>query len=1180
MSDNQTTATLIIDAKGLEKLVPLAASVGASVSSSLGQIDASTKMVEESLRQMTVEAKKDLAIVTASNRQMTAAVEADAAIRIASANAEGAERAQAARLMASTQIESERQVTALVREDAALRVQAQKQSDALQLSSHNSMLKQASAAQSAFTKMASADARQRLADSNNLARQTLDTSKNNARQTLANSNNTARQTLLTTRLTANATITQAKIVAGVNQTLLRQQGQQQASQSRLNLAIVNNAARQTIQTSKATTAIQIANINATSRAAQTAARQQMQNQRLQARQAGGGGGGGGGIGSSLMGMMGVGAGLNGWMQLGKMAIEFTKNMAEQAIAADKVATAYERQLVGARNLAGGQAQLNALLEAYEESAGGAIDKVTALQDVTKLMALGIANSVGEISQFTKAARGISIAMGTSVQEVTQDIALATGNLSTRRLDQLGLSIQEVNDRTEELRETNESWSREQAFGQAIIEIGIQKFGDLTESAQAQATGVEKMEKAWQNFGLIMSQIAKGPIDNVADALEDVLVKANEVAESLRKTQIENTPAPSVQGSLNFGTTGSEDLSTAKAIKASAERGIISFNERLERIKNGLDKSGKTVEEISSDMEHAKRRLQEANISIAVINATHMLATGNIPGGDPARPASSGVQGDRFTREQLDLIVEREDEMTRISNDAGNARLEETNQYERQRTNIIEQYEQQIAENAEDFARRRERDDEEFNRDIEKVMEDSNKRQIEAEQDLADTLDRMRRDAGRQQARWLRDFNKSIEDNNEDAAKRVGKENEDFAEDQAEAKKDSNDKIADLEADYEDDREKALRSHNDTIMEAAAHLDAWAIFNEQRRFAREEKEADKAHQKDIKDEQDALQAKLDEQRKGHEEQLDDIRTANEDRNQAEKEAYDQRVADANEALEQQIDDQIAAAAKEKDERDAQDAERLQDMKDAHKLRQDQEDTDRGIQLDRDFAHHNSQLTELDRVHGERITQIGNQEKKARDQYDAEFLKRMDQAGLHNAEWAAAQKKHEEESIASFDTFWKLIGKQFKDPTFGPKPEGDVGEAFNPYKGFLESYLGKLADDLANAQTPDEIKEINDLITRTNNALNSLNGTTTKASAMMVGGLSESAPWTGLDSSMSNLSNVMNSGYRAESSSVTMGDITIVLGDIGKRTDNDVKQLVGAAMLEWVNKAANYSSTSRW
>lgn len=203
---------------------------------------------------------------------------------------------------------------------------------------------------------------------------------------------------------------------------------------------------------------------------------------------------------SVGGAFGVSLGVAGVVQLGRLAI-----------GADAVATAYRRQQVAAVNLAGSQANLNALLSTYQRVTGGAVDRATALSDVTRLMAVGFGDTTQELEEFVRAARGISVATGQQQDYVISQLQLAIANQSTLRLDQLGLGVAEVEQRINDLRSANSGLTKEMAYQQAILGLAAEKFGALVDSAEAQATGAEKAAAAWKNARLELGELARGPV---------------------------------------------------------------------------------------------------------------------------------------------------------------------------------------------------------------------------------------------------------------------------------------------------------------------------------------------------------------------------------------------------------------------------------------------------------------------------------------------------------------------------------------------------------------------------------------------------------------------------------------------------------------------------------------------
>jgi hypothetical protein len=220
-------------------------------------------------------------------------------------------------------------------------------------------------------------------------------------------------------------------------------------------------------------------------------------------------------------------------------------VARLVVELEGVATAYDRQAIAARALAGSQEEVNDLLAAYEQATGGAIDKATALADVTRLQAIGFADSAEEIERFARSVRGISLATGQNQDYVSQQLQLAIANQSTMRLDQLGLGVSEVKKKVAELRAENRGLTEEMAYQEAVLGLAEQKFGALTKSQEAQATGVEKASKAWKDFRLQLGQTTQSPVNAFFDriahslaidiqAMKDFAIAIENVKDKLRE----------------------------------------------------------------------------------------------------------------------------------------------------------------------------------------------------------------------------------------------------------------------------------------------------------------------------------------------------------------------------------------------------------------------------------------------------------------------------------------------------------------------------------------------------------------------------------------------------------------------------------------------------------------------
>jgi hypothetical protein len=218
-----------------------------------------------------------------------------------------------------------------------------------------------------------------------------------------------------------------------------------------------------------------------------------------------------GVVGQMAAAFGVTFGAGTLAQLGRMAVD-----------ASAVATAYRRQQVAALELAGSQTKLNQLLDAYQRATGGAIDRATALADVTRLQAIGFADTAAELERFVRAARGISIATGQQQDYVISQLQLAIANQSTLRLDQLGLGVAEVKKRVAELKAENRGLTTEMAYQNAVLGLAEQKFGALTRAAEGQATGVEQAGRAWADARLKLGELVSFPVNVAGQVITDWL----------------------------------------------------------------------------------------------------------------------------------------------------------------------------------------------------------------------------------------------------------------------------------------------------------------------------------------------------------------------------------------------------------------------------------------------------------------------------------------------------------------------------------------------------------------------------------------------------------------------------------------------------------------------------------
>lgn len=549
------------------------------------------------------------------------------------------------------------------------------------------------------------------------------------------------------------------------------------------------------------------------------------------------GGGGGGVAGSLVGGLlgGIGVGVGGYA---------LANLGQGLLDATKQATAYDRQAVAAKNLAGSQAQLNELLAVYQKESGGAISKTDSLAAVTRLLATGYAKNTKDLGQFVRASRGSSIALGRPQEDVTQDIQLAISNTSVKRLDQIGLGIKEVNDRITLLRKNDKGLQREQAFGAAVMQLLDEKYGKLSKTAEGQATGLEKLAKAWDDLTLAMGKNAKSPVNRLAGGVANTI-----------------------------GYYSSPDRNEASAM------GLGNLTPKLLNKDNPFDQLSAFLAGFGT-----KGQVTRYNLS--------QLAQGGGNGltryGDGAPTAS---------RPPVSRWDSMRDDQQQVLTDAYKQSLEIEKNYNRQRQDEVSSYNQSVASLEKNYHKSQIREDEDFARSRARATRDYDKQIVN-----------VIRDSQERDANYLHDYNKNV----------------------SLAKRDGNKRLSEIEDNYQEEQKKALKSHRLAMLKAAGQLDAVALLDERLAYKLDQDERKKAHDKQVKDEQDALAQRL-----------SDL-----------KDNYDEQLSDAHKADKKRIEEMAA--------------DRKQQLAD--------EDEDRAIQKGREIQDHNDELDEMTRVHNEKMAKI--------------------------------------------------------------------------------------------------------------------------------------------------------------------------------------------------------------
>jgi len=233
-----------------------------------------------------------------------------------------------------------------------------------------------------------------------------------------------------------------------------------------------------------------------------------QPQRPQQPIGGGQGGGQGGIFDNIGNSLLTGA-------AGYFSIQGARYIAEQAAAFAEFGTQVRRTEASFKILSGSAGEADARIRAIKDAGGGAIDTLHAMELANQGVSLHLANTAKGFDDLTKAGREIALVSPVihDVQSAISELGLASANLSFRRLDQLGLTTDEVKAKMKELQAANSSLDDSQAFLAASIDTLKAKYEPLLQTQAAQASGLEKLKVA---FSDLWAEMAKGPVGQGVD----------------------------------------------------------------------------------------------------------------------------------------------------------------------------------------------------------------------------------------------------------------------------------------------------------------------------------------------------------------------------------------------------------------------------------------------------------------------------------------------------------------------------------------------------------------------------------------------------------------------------------------------------------------------------------------
>lgn len=532
-----------------------------------------------------------------------------------------------------------------------------------------------------------------------------------------------------------------------------------------------------------------------------------------------------------------------------LGLQGLKQLADAAIAATETATAYNRQMVAARGLAGSQQELNHLLEVYQEASGGAVDKATALQNVTKLMSVGFADNAQELEKFTTIIRGISVAMGQSQDFVTQNLILELFSQRGARLDQLGLEYDKVKAKADQLAAADANLTAKQAYQNAVLDEAQKKFGKLAESPEAAKTGLEKAGSAAKDFGLTMGQFVGPTVNLVGEDVARTITRWNDGLQgligltTLLGTQMGlihmSAPTGSIASRSGLGA-GLQQAPQAFNYQPSAAENAIRLD-WAKGIKEQTQQANEQIQQANDD--YQQQRLQsEKNFYKSSSDAAEDFARQRQREEQDLTDSISRLHRDSARREQeqaadlargiADATTNSEEKIADARKDASERLVQLDEDYEKDRIKRAKELSDQLIEAAgnldakqvAELQRNAKRQEEEA-----KATHDDQRKEIQKQlqERIDDERKNLAKSIAQQQEAYDRQLQQSreadalrIEDMKADLKKRQDQEDIDYGIRMARAQRDHDDQLAEMDRTH-GDRIAQIQKHGDEDLAALA-----------------------------------------------------------------------------------------------------------------------------------------------------------------------------------------------------------------------------------------------------------------------------------------------------------------------------------------------------------------------
>lgn len=334
---------------------------------------------------------------------------------------------------------------------------------------------------------------------------------------------------------------------------------------------------------------------------------------------------------------------------------------------------------------------------------------------TDLVALGLVNTHDEAVRFARV-----------VTELDQDIGelvLALSNQTTRRFDQLGVSVFGFQERLDRLKGT---MSDEDAFTMAFLEQAEAQIERVGGKAGTSAGDIQAFESS---IGELRDTLALALLELVAfsggfDGLREATAFINELSEDIRGLGEQLDKIAAINKILS--TDPSKIAEGVRELLAAFEVDkIMAAAEEAESFDRVLTRIVETARELNYELSKLGDSLPDR--------------------GGRGRNEDIIKFTQERNQERADLFEDFQEDITSITEREEERRAAITEQYESQRTEIVANYNRQRAREEEDWALRRARQEEDYRKSIEAARESAAEAERDARNDANDQLEDLERD---------------------------------------------------------------------------------------------------------------------------------------------------------------------------------------------------------------------------------------------------------------------------------------------------------------------------------------------------------------------------------------------------------------------------------------------------